>query len=174
MLTLKKALVFLFVALGLHSKAQIPAASDSLQVQAKRMVNALTTGDYNTFIHYVHPKIVQISGGADAMKQMLTKMSRQMNVAGASFQSISLDSLSKFVKAGLTVQATIRQHTSMTVPGGRTVATSTLIGMSSDNGAHWRFIDTNGKTLSDVRQVLPNLSTALVIPPRQAPVHVDQ
>ena len=170
-----KTFVFIFFAtISLHAAAQIPAASDSLQAQAKRMANGLITGDFTTFIHYLHPKVVQVSGGADGMRQQLMKMTRQLSIANMSFESVSVDSLSNFIKAGPTLQATIQQHTTMKVPDGRAVATSTLIGMSSDNGAHWKFVDTNHKTLADMRQLLPNLSTALVIPPQQAPVHLAQ
>ena len=175
MLTMRKLIVLLFVAtLGVCASAQMPAAADSLQAQAKRMANGLVSGDYNTFIHYLHPKILQMAGGADAMKQQLAQMSRQFSMSNVSFESVTLDSMSKFIKVAPTLQATIRQHTIMKVPNGRMAATSTLICLSSDNGTHWKFVDTNHKTLADMRQMLPNLSTALVIPPTQAPVQLSQ
>jgi hypothetical protein len=156
------------------SQAQAPGAADSLKAQATRMVDGLISGDYSTFIHYIHPKVIEASGGVAALKQLLAQMSRQWSVAGMSFQEVSLDSASAFIKKGTQLQATIRQHTTMKMPQGRSVATSTLIGMSVDNGLHWRFVDTNNKTLADVQQLLPNLSNALVIPPQQPPVHFDQ
>lgn len=175
MLTVKKLLLILVLAIfGFASNAQIPAAADSLKAQATRMANGLISGDYTTFIHYLHPKILQLSGGADAMKQQLQHMSRQLSTVGASFDSVCLDSMSNIIKANPTLQATIRQHTIMKLSTGRSMATSTLIAMSSDNGVHWKFIDTNRKTLADMRQILPNLSTALVIPPQQDPVQLGQ
>lgn len=137
------------------------------------MANGLISADYNTFIHYLHPKVVQISGGDAALKQRLTQMIRQFNMSGISFQSVNLDSASAFIKKGTQLQATLRQHTTMKLQQGRSVATSTLIGISVDNGLHWKFVDTNNKTLVDMQQLLPNLSNALVIPPQQPPVHYD-
>jgi hypothetical protein len=171
---MKRLILLLFLFPGTLLIAQVPAAADSLKAQAGRMVGALKSGDYTTFIHFIHPKVVEAAGGADALKQALQQMSRQFTMNGLSFQSIDLDSLSEFVKSGAQVQATIRQHTSMKQDQGRMVATSTLIGISADNGLHWKFVDTHNKTLEDVRQLLPNVSKALVIPPTPAPVHYDQ
>lgn len=93
--------------------AQVPVAADSLKAQGNRMGNALITGDYTTFI------------------------------AGMSFQSVALDSLSAFVKSGTELQATIRQHTIVKSDQGRNMATSTLIGISADNGVHWKLVNTH-------------------------------
>jgi hypothetical protein len=156
------------------SQAQAPGAADSLKAQASRMANGLISGDYGTFIHYLHPKVIEVSGGVAALKQTLVEMSRQLSTAGLSFQEVSLDSASAFIKKGAQLQATIRQHTTIKLQQGRSVATSTLIGMSVDNGLHWRFVDTNYKTMADMQKLLPNLSSELVIPQQRAPVHYDQ
>jgi hypothetical protein len=165
--------LWLFLSSSFYLSAQVKDASDSLRQQASRMANGLITADYSTFIHYLHPRVVEISGGAAALKQRLEQMIRQFNMSGVSFQSVSLDSASAFIKQGTQLQATIRQHTTMKLQQGRSVATSTLIGISVDNGAHWKFVDTNNKTLADMQQLLPNLSNALVIPPQQPPVQYD-
>jgi hypothetical protein len=162
------------IALTVSSHAQAPTATDSLEAQAYRMVNGLLTGDYNTFIHYVHPKVIQISGGAGALRQALQQMTRQFSMAGLNFESVKIDSASAIINAGPTYQATIRQHTTMKTQQGRMVATTTLIGISSDNGLHWRFVDTNNKTMDQVRQLLPNVSEKLTIPSQQPPVRYDQ
>ncbi|HEV3413467.1 MAG TPA: hypothetical protein VG101_13380 [Puia sp.] len=171
---MKRLLFVLILFPGVLLMAQVPGAADSLKAQAGRMVNGLTTGNYTTFIHYIHPRVVEAAGGAAALKQALQQMSRQFSISGLSFQSVTVDSLSEFVKSGTQVQATIRQHTTMKHGQGRIMATSTLIGISGDNGLHWKFVDTHNKTLEDVRQLLPNVSTELVIPPTQPPVNYDQ
>lgn len=162
------------ITLTLISRAQAPHAADSLETQANRMVKGLLTGDYTTFIHYIHPKVIQISGGPDVLRQGIQQMTRQFSAAGLSFELIKIDSVSAIVKADLTYQATVRQHTTMKTQEGRMVATTTLIGMSSDNGLHWRFVDTNNKTMEQVRQLLPNVSEKLTIPPQHPAVHADQ
>jgi hypothetical protein len=171
---MKRIIFVLFLLPAGLLLAQAPGAADSLKAQASRMANGLVSADYSTFIHYLHPKVIEVSGGVAALKQTLAQMSRQLSTAGMSFIEVSLDSASPFIKKGAQLQATIRQHTTIKMQVGRSVATSTLIGMSVDNGLHWRFVDTNNKTLADVQQLLPNLSNALVIPPQQPPVHYDQ
>ena len=167
-------IIGLTVVTSLSSLAQAPHAADSLRAQASRMATAFINADYTTFIHYMHPKVVQLSGGADNLKQQLAQMTRQMSIGGMTFSSVTVDSASDIIKAAVTLQATIKQHTTVKLSQGRSVATSTLIGMSSDNGLHWKFVDTHNKTIEDMRQLLPNLSASLVIPPTQQPVHYDQ
>jgi hypothetical protein len=176
LLTMRKLLfgVTLLLATAQFSQAQIPGAADSLKAQATRMSKGLISGNYTAFLRYLHPKIVELAGGTDNMKQQLSLLSQQMASRGLIFQSVVVDSASNIIKSGETLQATIRQHTTIKMTPGRSVATSTLIGVSSDNGSHWKFVDTHNKTLNEVRQFLPELSTALVIPPTQPPVHFDQ
>lgn len=138
------------------------------------MVNGLVSGDYTTFIHYLYPKVLELAGGADHLKQQLQDMSRQFSTSGMSFQAVTVDSLSDLIRTGTELQATLRQHTAMKMPDGRAVATSTLVGISVDNGAHWKFVDSHNMTLEYMRKVMPNLSTRLVIPPTPPPVHYDQ
>lgn len=156
-----------------YSHAQVAGAADSMRVQATRMANGLVTGNYTVFIRYIHPRILEISGGADQLKAYLKQASDMMGQQGMKFQSVTVDTQVPFIHQGSQLQATLQQHTTIKLRQGRVVATSTLIGTSVDNGAHWHFIDSNNKTLDDLRKILPNLSTALVIPPPQQPVHYD-
>ena len=171
---MRKAFFFVVLtAIALSARAQVPGAADSVKAQALRMVKAYTAGDYNTFIHYMNPKIVEMAGGVDGFKKILAQSSRQMSTAGISVDGVTLDSMTTILKAAGTLQTTIQQHSNFKIPDGHALATTTLIGMSSDNGMHWKFIDTHGKTNDEMRKVLPNLSPALTIPPPQAPVHSD-
>ena len=137
------------------------------------MGNAFATGDFKTFIHYMHPKIVEMAGGVDGLKNILSQASRQMSIAGMSIDAITIDSMTNILKAGASLQTTVQQHSAFKVPDGRTIATTTLICLSADNGLHWKFVDTHNKTIVDMRKALPNISPALTIPPAYPPVHFD-
>lgn len=93
-----------------------------------------------------------------------------MKANGMSFDSITFDSPAKILRVGKELQTTIVQHTDVKVPDGRAVSTSTLIAISTDNGAHWTFIDTININVSTLRKAMPNLSKDIVIPPQQPPV----
>ena len=170
--TLFLTIALLFIgATSMH--AQVRGAADSLRNQASRMANALIKGDYNTFIHYIYPKVVQMSGGAENLKSILTQTFSQLASAGMSFQSVTVDSPTTIIKVGTQLQSTAQQHTTINMKQGHSIATTTLVCLSNDNGVHWKFVDANHKTADNMKQVIPNLSNAIVIPPQQAPVHFD-
>ena len=153
------------LAVTIVSKAQIPAATDSLQAQAKRMAEAMVASDFTTYLNYLNPDFIQMWHGTDYYKDFLEGRVGRMHEAGGSYQSVTLDKLSHIVKAGGTYQATIRQCLVMINihMRGRTLASSTLIGLSSDSGASWRFVDEAFLGKGDLQRVIPNLSHKLTI-----------
>jgi hypothetical protein len=165
--------LWLFLSSSFCLSAQVNNMANNLKQQAGKMSQALVAGDYATFVHYIYPKIVQLQGGSDKIITILTQTVQQLSAQGMKFQKVTLDEPTPFVKGGGQLQSTIQQHTEFKMPQGRTVATSTLICLSADNGLNWTFVDVNNKSLGQIRQLLPNLNSAIVIPPPQAPVHYD-
>jgi hypothetical protein len=165
--------LWLFLSSSFCLSAQVNNMANNLKQQAGKMGQALVSGDYGTFVHYIYPKIVQLQGGSDKIQTIMQQTIQQMTTQGVTFQKVSLDEPTPVVKGGAVLQSTIKQHTEFKMPQGRTVATSTLICLSADNGLNWTFVDTNNKNLGQIRQLIPNLNSAIVIPPQQAPVHYD-
>jgi hypothetical protein len=58
----------------------------------------------------------------------------------------------------------------MKVPGGRVTSNASLIGISSDNGNNWTFIDTHGADLKTIQKSIPGLSNELLLPEKEKPV----
>ena len=144
-----------------------------LKEQATKMGSAFVGGDYKTFAKYNNPKILQIVGGEAKMTAALIKTITDMKAKGMSFKSITLGDPSAIVKCGKELQATIPQHTEISTSPGRAVSTSTLIGISTDNGMNWTFIDTLNKDIVTIKKLLPNLSPAITIPPQQPQVRYN-
>jgi hypothetical protein len=167
-------MVFFLGVWSVRLCAQAPGAKDSLHVQAERMGAGLVSGNYGVFLRYLHPTAIRISGGEAALKGKLEQVVQQMNQNGMRFESVSVDAPGVMVKAGTAWQVTVKQHTRIRMSRGWTEVTSTLIGVSTDNGLHWKFLDTNNKTTADMKQLLPELSPAIVIPVQSPPVHYDQ
>lgn len=137
--------------------------------QADIMGKAFLKGDYQTFAKYTYPAIVSAMGGESRMATVLANSASGMKTQGMTFDKITFDSPSKIVKSGSELQCTLQQHTTIKLVNGRAVATSTLIAISKDGGKNWLFVDTYNKDVAAMRNALPNLSTAIVIPPQQKP-----
>ncbi|HWK02139.1 MAG TPA: hypothetical protein VNS58_00810 [Puia sp.] len=141
--------------------------------QANIMGQAFVRGDYKVFSHYTYPEIVKMIGGENKMAEALTKITSDMKIKGMMFNNITFGDVSKIVKSGNELQCTVAQHTEIKLPSGRAISTSTLIAISTDSGSNWTFVDTSNKDISMIRNLLPHLSRAIVIPPQQPPVQYN-
>lgn len=146
---------------------------ESLKEQAKKMGQAFLSGDYNAFSKYIDPKVLKMMGGARKMEDVLAKTTADMKTQGMMFENITFGEPSKVIKNGNELQCTIPQHTYIKISQQRVVSTTTLIAISIDNGSNWTFLDTSNKDMATVRKLLPNLSSAITIPPQQPPVRVN-
>ena len=160
----------LSMGLFLSANSQVKGASQNLKTQAAKMGTAFISGDYKTFASYTHPVVLKAVGGASKMAEMVEKSINQMKADSMNFTSVNFDEPSAIVKKGIELQATIAQHTEIKLSKGRLLNTSTLIGISIDNGVNWKFIDTSNNDVAALRKAFPNLSPSLVIPPPQKPV----
>ena len=51
---------------------------------------------------------------------------------------------------------------------------STLVAISKDGGEHWLFIDTSGKEIDKIKEVIPEVSKDLVFPPINEPQVIEE
>jgi hypothetical protein len=68
------------------------------------------------------------------------------------------------------IQCTLKEVIEMRVSGGKLIATSTLIGISDDNGDTWYFLDANSKSLETLKKGFPNLSDKLKFVESEKPI----
>ncbi len=174
--SMRKAYIFVaFIVIGSCTYGQTKQVTEKtwptvqVQQQANLMGQAFIKGDYQTFARYTYPSLVKAMGGESRMAATLTQTVSDMQTKGMTFNSISVDGPSKIVKSGNELQCTLQQHTTVKLANGKAVATSTLIAISQDGGKNWWFVDTSNKDAAAMRNALPNLSTAIVIPPQQKP-----
>ena len=170
---MKSSLITLVLCITVFARSygQVKDAPQNILLQAGKMAQAFISSDYKTFVTYIYKPMVQGTGGAAKMEQSLAQVVNDMKAKSMSFNNITFSEPSNIVKSGKEFQATIAQHTDMKIPDGRAVSTSTLIAISKDNGINWTFIDTNNKDIVTLRKAIPNLSTAITIPPHQPPVY---
>ncbi|HMH21166.1 MAG TPA: hypothetical protein VK563_05300 [Puia sp.] len=147
--------------------------AETVKQQAEVMGQAFMKGDYKTFAHYTYPQIIRMMGGEKVLTTQLVKITNNMKEQGMTFSSIGFGDVSKIEKKNGQLQCTIPQHTTIKVPTGRAVSTSTLIAISTDAGKSWTFVDTSNKDIATIRKLLPDLSPAIVIPPQQPPVRYN-
>lgn len=163
---MKKLALLLITFFTLTASAQ----KEAMLEQANDMGLAFLRKDYEMFLKYTHPKVIQSMGGWDKMLQETRSAFNEIEAQGLTFLRVELGEPSKIINAGGELQALIPQTIVMRRPDGRITATSTLIAMSEDNGKKWYFMDAAGRTHATMKMLLPTLSEELELPAKAAPV----
>jgi len=141
----------------------------SIKSQAEKMGSLLLKNDFEGFIKYTYPKVVEKLGGKKKMIAIMQNGSRQMESEGSKFLNVTIGNPGKILTVGSELQSSLPQTIEMQVSGGKLITKSTLIAISSDKGVNWYFIDTSGKDIHQMRKLLPNLSTQLLIVKAEKP-----
>lgn len=168
---MKKIRFFLFSAgfifLTLNSEAQNLATT--IKTQAMDMANALIKNDFPVYIKYMHPGIIEFAGGKELMKTKLDSAYLAMKRFGVSFKKYWIENPGKIVEYKNQLQTVLPVSTILLTPLGELHAETSIIVTSSDKGKNWWFIDTNVYRAEKLKEILPDLSPDLVIPPAKKP-----
>jgi hypothetical protein len=160
--------IVVLLGVAFSSTAQMVGASDSLRRQAMRMESSFIAGDIVSYVHYFPPKLIEVKGGWDSVVKRLVGSRNSMG--NMKYDSVGLDTLSAFVNDSGLLQATLAEHTSVTIGHNRVVFKSTLICLSPDNGVHWTFVEPGDEGgIYQLRLWVPEISTKLTIPPQPPP-----
>ena len=92
-----------------------------------------------------------------------------MKVRNVTLISIQTETPVKVFRAGKDLMTIVPQSLELRVPDGRAKVRSFLVGVSSDQGINWTFIDGNiGE--DRIRVIVPHLPREMRLPPPQQPV----
>jgi len=155
------------ILLSLCTEAQ--NLSTTIKVQAMDMGNAVIRNDFNSFVNYMHPNIIAFAGGKENMKIKMDSAYQMMKQFNVTFKRYWIGSPGEIVKYKNQLQAVLPESTILKTPLGELTAETSMIVISNDNGKNWWFIDTNVYNSEKLKNILPDLSPKLVIPPRKKP-----
>lgn len=157
------------ILIGSTCDAQIEnpeAAKKSAFVAAKTMDEALINRQYDDYTAYNHPKVIeQVPGGRDGMAVQIAEQVKNIEEAGNIITAIWPQMPEVIVDTAGEWQTTMQQFMEYRLPDGKIKSETTIIGISPDKGKTWYFIDAAGRSLKDVQEIFPTLSSQLVIPP---------
>jgi hypothetical protein len=144
----------------------------NIKLQAEKMCQLLLKKDFSSFTKFTYPKVVEMMGGEAKMVEVIENGTLQMESEETSILNATIGEPSNTITYESEIQCTVPQTTEIKVPDGMLITKSTLIAISMDNGKNWYFVDTSGKDIQTMREMLPNLSPELVIPKLEEPTLV--
>ncbi|MDT0606016.1 hypothetical protein [Croceitalea rosinachiae] len=139
----------------------------NLNSQLEEMKKFFLARDYESFANFTYPEVIKMMGGKSNMVKATEQAMNKMKNDGFSFTDLNFKSPSKFLKKDNELQCSLTQVIVMKTPRGKIESEYTLIGLSSDNGQNWTFIDTSGKDKETMLKYFPNLHNEIVIKPKK-------
>jgi len=152
-----------------------PAAAEnypSLTAGTKEITDAFTNEDYQKVLELTYPKVIETGGGREKMMATMQKEIKGMESEGVGVLSTTPGSPTNFVRDAGSIYAVIPITLKMKAQDGVFQTEGTLIGISSDGGATWTFIDAAGKDDPDLKVLSPNVLDKLKLPPDKPPVKI--
>lgn len=164
------SLNFLFFA----SMAQTGQADSTYLSNAEKhgtaMAQLLLAKNYKAFAKYTYAPIIEMAGGDEKIAALIKKDFDQLETDGYYLLNCTIEKPLNIIRTNNELQCTLTEHIEMKVPNGRIISSSTIIGISNENGENWTFIDTHGKDLKNLQTMLSNLSNQLDIPEKKNPL----
>jgi hypothetical protein len=133
----------------------------NIEKNLTNMGKAIVDGDYNTFINYSHPVVIQNIGGKEKSIQLLKSSMLELKNSGFIIKKITLSDLNQVEVDGTQIQAIITQIVHFSSVGQVKTEIQKMIAISEDFGQIWYFININGKTKSEMKMIFPSLNPNL-------------
>jgi hypothetical protein len=150
-------------------------AADNGAAEAKRQAqtcaDALVQHDYDTFASMLYPKFLQWMGGRNALIQKLQQSDQEMASRGITVQSVVMGQVTQIRRTKGETFAVVPEKIEMATRDGIVRTDSYLLGISSDDGKAWQFIDGTGVAGldKDIYMLLPNLPADMQLPRAKQP-----
>ena len=168
---MKKTIIIILVTLignfGFSQEIDTTSMLNVALEQANKMNKLFQTGDYDNFIDFMHPKVVEMTGGKDSLKEMFESMKKQVE-----FISTDLTIPNKLIANDTLYQCVFAQKQVMKMNEKKFYVLGSLIGISYNSGVNWVFIAVTNN-ISFLKQQFPELSNDLELKPQKKPVFIE-
>jgi len=145
------------------------ALKKGAKAKAEEINTALFNEEYSKVAALTHPKVVELAGGIEKMVAGMKAGIKDMKAKGIDFKSVKMDDAQDPVAVGSEIYIVVPFEIELAVPGGRLLQKSYVIGVTSDSGKSWAFIN-GDMDLQKIKIVLPNLPEKLRLPASAKPI----
>lgn len=129
----------------------------------EKMQAATVKGDYGAVIDLTHPKVVEELGGREKAIGGAKAVMEMLKDKGLAIKSLKAEEPQAPVRGEKNLYVFVPTKMEMTTPKGTIVGTSYLLGVSSDDGKTWRFVD-GAAGPDETRKMFPDIPEKLKLP----------
>lgn len=168
-MTSKNLLLAACCALTLAT-AQADDTTAIVQQEARRCAQSLLANNYTAIFEYTHERVVEKAGGKQKMINALELGIAGMKVRDMKLLDVKIGDAPPPKKVGSWLVSVIPQTVVLQVRDNKVTQASHLIGISSDDGKTWKFIDAGPLTEERLYALFPELKGQIPLPPKSEPV----
>lgn len=143
--------------------------AEVVKAEVKKMVDATVAGKYEIVMDLTHPKILDEMGGKEKAEKTVRAAMEKIKAQGIRFEGKQIDKPTVVNSKGSYYSVT--SYTMIVSGSGKKVTVkSALVGVSTDEGKTWKFINQDVGGEAKIRQILPNMPRDLIIPKQEQKV----
>lgn len=165
---LSASLVFFLCSLTVFGAEDKP--EQIVKAKANEVVQATLKGDWNKVLDLTYPEVIRQGGGREKMLDTVKQATEQMTKKGFAFRSAKVSDPEQIVEGGDKRFAVVPMALEMKAPGGTLSIKSFLLGISSDKGKTWTFIDGAKANNLALKTIVADLPASLKLPEKEKPV----
>ena len=157
---------------NLLAHGQMPDVTGNLEVDAKRMIRAIESEDYATYVDLSYPAYIEAFGGKDLMVKMTKTNKDATKESGLILTSAKFKSSSPPLADSTSIQSIVTFEYLLDITGNAYVGENYLLAISTDEGNSWSFVELETfdeesiKTFVDVyndQLTFPTISGAVLV-----------
>lgn len=139
----------------------------ALKEQAEEVGRAIFAEDHAKVVAGMPSKVVELAGGREQMIRLLELNARAMKSRGSSIRTVKFEEPSGIAEGEKDLFGIVPFTMEMTVGPRLGSQKSFLIGVSSDDGKTWEFVDGGQADSTKVKRLFPNFPERLRLPEKQ-------
>lgn len=157
-----------------QTRAQVSAAAQSQRVkaQAQELADAMLRDDFERTVDLTYPRLIGLLGGREAAIASMKQESSEMLSDNMQLVSNTVGEPRDFVQVESESYAIVPSTIRIRVPEGMLVGEAFMIGISTDGGQNWTFVDSGGGNtdMKLLKNLFPTAAEKLRIPETKPPV----
>ncbi|HMR88441.1 MAG TPA: hypothetical protein PKD51_09810 [Saprospiraceae bacterium] len=156
------ALISYFFIFGkIENKPDEAALKTSISNSVAEMGKAIQTENYDAFVNYNHPIMIQSYGGKERTKDLLSATLQELKKSGYRVKSAALSEVHDIQFKQNNIQAIISQKLTLDSMDLDKVQMQKMIAISENNGVSWSFINIDSKSKEEIKSVFPLINPNL-------------
>jgi hypothetical protein len=161
-------LVLVTASLAAGQTDEKPALK-ALHLQAKAAAKATLAGDFEKLADLTFPKVVEAVGGKAKFIEAGNAFMQVLESKGWKFTDYKLDAPAETVGTDDHLFGLVKATLYMSLPQGKLTQETYLLGISTDKGKTWKFVDGAGMADPKAKKLLPTLPKSLQLPKLEPP-----